>query len=168
MHLKVATGWTSAELPSFSLLLKRHTHRLSFATSFASSSQRSTGLDLERSPFRLFSWQSQKGVWMGCPWELDCVGSGLVFMHSRGWAEPLGPFLLPVISFGLPYPFYLTGELGLLTLPIPALFPSPLTHKLIHFQSEGLVTMQDRLSLKSVLSRRHGSIVSCVRDTPYQ
>lgn len=26
----------------------------------------------------------------------------LVFMHSRGWAEPPDPFLLPVISFGLP------------------------------------------------------------------
>lgn len=93
------------------------------------------GLGWERSPFSLFSWQSQKGVWMGRPWELDCVRRALVFMHSRGWAEPPGPFLLPVISFGLPSPFYLTEELGLLTLPISAQIPSPLTYGLIHFQS---------------------------------
>ena len=29
---------------------------------------------------------------MGCPWELDCVRRGLVFMHSRGWGEPPSPF----------------------------------------------------------------------------
>lgn len=108
----------------------------SFLSSFTSLSLKcSAGLGWERSPFSLFSWQSQKGVWMGCPWELDCVRRALVFMHSRGFAEPPGPFLLPVISFGLPSPFYLTEELGLLTLPISAQIPSPLTHRVIHFQS---------------------------------
>lgn len=73
-------GWWEA-LPS---------QNISFAMShpFLPSFTSLFGIGWERSPFSMFSWQSQKGVWMGRPWELDCVRRALVFMHSRGWAEP--------------------------------------------------------------------------------